>query len=413
MADDRLDEMARGRRFLVIQNGARHDYAIPMAFLRAKALAGLYTDLVATQGIGSLLRRYVPERSELGKTLSRRTPPAELQPFVESWSETFLLGEALQRGGFHAVSKMVRAQAERATLKRGMQGATHIYSMFGEGGTIVEAAKERGLKVVCDAYIPPSADQIVAEEAALHPDWADGASQFTTIEERVAINRVLVTQSDLIVCPSQFVRDDLVAHGVSVSRTTIAPYAVSPKWLTLKVKPEPGRILFAGSAILRKGIHTLAAAASILKGRCQVRVAGAVSDKVRQHPDAVAIEFLGHLGPIQMADEFARADVFAFPSLVEGSAGVTAEALGAGVPVVTTVAAGSIVRDAIDGYIVPARDPERLAESILAIVKDREKRQAMSMAARRRAQEFSWDGFASSVFAALDSIPVALHSDVR
>ena len=121
---------------------------------------------------------------------------------------------------------------------------------------------------------------------------------------------------------------------------------------------------------------------------------------MRRHPEACNLTFLGHLGPAEMAEEFARADVFAFPSLAEGSASVTAEALGAGVPVVTTKAAGSIVRDGVDGLIVPERNPEALAEAVRSIVEDRDMRAAMSRAARERAQAFTWDGFAHDVIAA-------------
>ena len=49
----------------------------------------------------------------------------------------------------------------------------------------------------------------------------------------------------------------------------------------------------------------------------------------------------------------ASADVFVFPSLFEGSAVVTYEALAAGLPSVVTPSAGSVVRDGVEGFIVP------------------------------------------------------------
>jgi glycosyltransferase involved in cell wall biosynthesis len=62
--------------------------------------------------------------------------------------------------------------------------------------------------------------------------------------------------------------------------------------------------------------------------------------------------------------------------------------------VVTTKAAGSVVRDGIDGLIVPERDPEALAAAIEAVVEDRPRRQRMAAAAREWAREFTVDGFA-------------------
>lgn len=390
-------------RFLVIQNGARHGYAIPSAFQRRGALAGVYTDLVSTAGVGAALSHILPATSDLAHALERRTPPRPLARRVTAFGAINLARRVLEKAVPHAVAgRWERGITELLMKLKGAQGATHIYTMFGEGGSFVERAKAQGLGVVGDVYIALSADQIVAEEARRHPDWAEEIPALTTAEERVALNRVLLTQSDLLVCPSRFVRDDLVAHGIDPARMVIAPYAVSPKWTGLEVHPEPGRVLFAGSAILRKGIHVLAAAAKLLEGRCEVRVAGGVSPKVRNHPDAAALTFLGHLGPDFMAEEFARADVFAFPSLAEGSAGVTAEALGAGLPVVTTEEAGSIVRDGLDGHLIPSRDPRRLAEAILDIVDDRSKRAAMSASARQRAQDFDWDGFVDTIFDCLE-----------
>ena len=92
------------------------------------------------------------------------------------------------------------------------------------------------------------------------------------------------------------------------------------------------------------------------------------------------------------------------PSLAEGSAGATYEALAAGVPVVTTPAAGSVVRDGIEGRIVPERDPVALADAIAEIVEDRDKRARMSVAARERARDYTWERYGERLVGALRSV---------
>jgi glycosyltransferase involved in cell wall biosynthesis len=104
-----------------------------------------------------------------------------------------------------------------------------------------------------------------------------------------------------------------------------------------------------------------------------------------------------------MREELTRADVFAFPSLVEGSAGVTYEALGAGVPVVTTKAAGSVVTHGVDGILVHERDPAALAAALVEVIEDRERRTRMANSARRTAQAYSWDAFADRLVAAMSN----------
>ena len=65
------------------------------------------------------------------------------------------------------------------------------------------------------------------------------------------------------------------------------------------------------------------------------------------------IELLGRVSHADMPARMASADVFAFPSLFEGSAVVTYEALACGLPSIVTPSAGSVVRDGIEGFLVP------------------------------------------------------------
>jgi glycosyltransferase involved in cell wall biosynthesis len=203
------------------------------------------------------------------------------------------------------------------------------------------------------------------------------------------------------------VRDDLVENfGIDPARTWIMPYAVEPRWLELETDPQPGRVLFAGTAELRKGIQYLGPAAELLHARSadyEVRVAGGVSARIRGQKRTQRLAFLGRVPRAGMAEEFSRADVFVLPSLAEGSAGVIYEALGAGLPVVTTKASGSVVRDGLEGFIVPERDPDALAEAIDRIVSDRELRARMSRAARVRARAFAWDRFGERLVEAVTS----------
>ena len=102
-----------------------------------------------------------------------------------------------------------------------------------------------------------------------------------------------------------------------------------------------------------------------------------------------------------MPDEFATADVFVLPTLAEGSAGVVYEALALGLPVITTRAAGSVIRDGVDGIIVPERDPVALANSIEAVIENRELRSRLSAAARVRAADYTVDRYGERMLSTL------------
>ena len=97
----------------------------------------------------------------------------------------------------------------------------------------------------------------------------------------------------------------------------------------------------------------------------------------------------------------AAADVFVFPSLFEGSAVVTYEALACGLPSVVTAEAGSVVRDGVEGYLVPSRDVEALAKSMERLGEDADLRASMAARARARAEEFDWPRYHAALAAAL------------
>jgi len=102
-----------------------------------------------------------------------------------------------------------------------------------------------------------------------------------------------------------------------------------------------------------------------------------------------------------MPAQYAWADVFLLPTLCEGSATVCYEALAAGLPVITTPNAGSVVRDGLDGFVVPIRDPEAIAEKLEILARDRELLWWMSNKARERAREFTVEKYGERLIATL------------
>ena len=113
-----------------------------------------------------------------------------------------------------------------------------------------------------------------------------------------------------------------------------------------------------------------------------------------------------------MAREFAAADLFVIPSLAETGPEVNYEALACGVPVVTTPEARAVVRDGIEGRIVRARDPELLANAIVEIIEDREKRDRMARASRERARDFTWECYGERLVSALKSFAAGENDSV-
>jgi glycosyltransferase involved in cell wall biosynthesis len=82
------------------------------------------------------------------------------------------------------------------------------------------------------------------------------------------------------------------------------------------------------------------------------------------------------------------ADVLVLPSICEGSATVIYEGLACGLPVITTPNAGSVVRDGREGFIVPIRDADAIANALEQLLRDKNLLLMMSDNALKRGREF-------------------------
>jgi len=103
-----------------------------------------------------------------------------------------------------------------------------------------------------------------------------------------------------------------------------------------------------------------------------------------------------------MRAHFAWADVFLLPSLCEGSATVVYEALAASLPVICTQNTGSVVRNGVEGEIVPIRDSEMIADALAGLARDPERRRDMAEQAARRAKSFDLAAYGRRLMDALD-----------
>ena len=110
-------------------------------------------------------------------------------------------------------------------------------------------------------------------------------------------------------------------------------------------------------------------------------------DEIRAAAGDVGVIFAGWRADV--ADLMAAMDVFVLPSWREGVPRSAIEAAATGLPLVVTDIRGcrEVVRDGIEGILVPVREPERLASAIGRLVGDPALRARMGAAARERAVE--------------------------
>jgi len=177
----------------------------------------------------------------------------------------------------------------------------------------------------------------------------------------------------------------LPAPKVEVVRNGIEPHAPAAPAADV---PRPA-VLAVARLVPQKGIDVLLRAAVDLDAT--VVVAGDGPERAALEAEAAGrVRFLGHRTDVPAL--LAAADVFVLPSRYEGTSLALLEAMGAGKAVVATAIGGTdeLVRDGVDGLLVPPDDPAALAEALERLLVDNELRARLGGAAAARvAADFS------------------------
>jgi phosphatidylinositol alpha-mannosyltransferase len=166
---------------------------------------------------------------------------------------------------------------------------------------------------------------------------------------------------------------------------------------------EPLRILFIGQAVERKGLPVLLRAFEALREHlpATLTLVGASPEEVAHMTlDDRGIQALGKVSEERKMRELAAADVLCSPSLGGESFGmVITEGLAAGTPVIASDIPGyrDVLRDGVDGQLLPAGDPLALAETLRRLALEPDRRARMAIAARERAERFAWPHVAAEV----------------
>ena len=112
------------------------------------------------------------------------------------------------------------------------------------------------------------------------------------------------------------------------------------------------------------------------------------------------VRFLGHVDRDDLPALYAEADVFVMPSRSEQWGMALNEAALAGLPLVSTDAAGAaheLIEDGANGFRLPAGDVEALRDALLRLTEDPELRAQMGARSRELAAQFTPDAWADAL----------------
>ena len=163
------------------------------------------------------------------------------------------------------------------------------------------------------------------------------------------------------------------------------------------------RIVFVGQAVERKGLPVLLRAFEAVRDHVDATltlVGASAGEVAHMLLDDRGVRALGKVSEQRKLTELSRADVLCAPSLHGESFGmVLTEAFAAGKPVLASDIPGyrEVLRDGVEGQLLPAGDALALAEALRRLALEPTRRARMARAARERAERFAWPHVAGEV----------------
>lgn len=230
-------------------------------------------------------------------------------------------------------------------------------------------------------------DLVVAEAMGMYVDW-------------------FYARCDRVLAPTQSVANALIERGVA-TEPLLWSRGVDPDHFTaLRRRPSLREELLDGGDLLLLSVGRLSAEKRLdvlLKAfviarekHLGLRLAIVGAGPARADLEAAAgegVAFLGELRGAALADIYASADAFCFPSTTDTFGQVLLEAGASALPVVAVAAGGALdlVRPGVTGLLVEPDDPRAFADALLELAGSKALRVRLQAGGREAALQRTWE----------------------
>lgn len=232
-------------------------------------------------------------------------------------------------------------------------------------------------------------------------DWREAVARTFRPVYLDAIKKI---QQHIAVSPSAA---EFVHHYFPDVKLAIVPNGIDAERFSPTVPPiskfadDVFTILFVGRMDPRKGAKILFQALPTLEAHLKnYRVVVVGTGWMQKYYDAHVplnlrnrISFTGYASPDDLPSYYKTADVYCSPATGNESFGIVLlEAMACGTPVVASDIEGyrGVMTSGQEGLLVPPRDPQVLAQALISLAKDPERRQQMGQTGRIKALEYTW-----------------------
>jgi len=218
----------------------------------------------------------------------------------------------------------------------------------------------------------------------LHLGKAEGGSKLLNMLVciyEVTVGRFIVRQSDHIITVSQAVAEHTLRTNHRIDHLTVIPNGVDTETFSAGPgkNPESQVILFVARMVPNKGPETMIRAATlVLKKHPHAKFMmvgdGPLRIRLQEHSEksgmGQSVQFTGLR--YDVPELMRQADIFVRPSTLEGMPLTVLEAMASNLPVIATPVGGTpeLIKDGINGYLIPVDDHIALANSIIKLLDD-------------------------------------------
>jgi glycosyltransferase involved in cell wall biosynthesis len=305
----------------------------------------------------------------------------------------------------------VYTSLDRHVAQHHLTNVNAVYAYEDGAATTFTAAKEKGIFCLYDLPIMfyKMARDIQQQEAEQFPELASSLQAVQEPDWKLQRKEQEIQLADYIFVASSITQTSLLREGIAPEKISVIPYGAPIEYFQPAPKTDTTfRALFVGQVGARKGVHYLLQAwKKLLLPEAELMLVG--FNNFPQHwlnhlPKNVC--YVPSVPHPQLNPHYSSANVFVFPSLVEGFGLVLLEAMACGIPVITTpnTAGPDIITDGVEGFIIPIRDVDALAEKIEWCYQHPAELAEMGRAARRKAEQLTWTRYQQQLSAKVMSL---------
>ncbi len=349
--------------------------------------------------LDELITTYAYSKNTIARRFIRRTDREKIPP--EKIRTNIYL--AVLIGKFRSFPHIWNDVFDRWAATKLQPGSGRVF--IGWSGMSLHTIKRaKKLGMIC--ILERGSSHILVQNKILQEEF-DLYNKKFSIHPSVIKKELLEYQAaDYISVPSSFVRNSFISQGVSETKIFVNPFGAGQSFVR-KIRPMRDAetkftIVYMGTLSIRKGLLYFFRALEILNipvAEYDVLFLGSVESEIQSTIEKYRKpnwKFMGHVDHYSLPDWLAKCDIGVQPSLEEGLSMVIPQMMACGVPVIVTPNTGgeNIIQNNLNGFVVPVRDPQAIADKLeWAYSNPRELQDMKKNVAESILSDFTWEAY--------------------